>query len=153
MNNRDVNLMYPNSPPPVTAKQRLKIRDEEIIKARNDSSLSLSEIGDRFHISRERVRQVCMRENHKRKIQEKFPQYLENAGDDAKICCFPVSFRTYQSLHDSGIHTKKDYLNCPRTKIVRIKNIGLKSFNEAETVIAGRPSVRMAEFMNLLGQV
>ena len=95
-------------------------RDKEIVAMYKEGKYTLKEVGKKYHISNERVRQILNR--------EAAADSPKKESDLWAALSFLSTHRVYNALiHNSGISTLDQLKRCPASQLAKIRGIGEES--------------------------
>lgn len=98
-----------------------KRRNEDIISMRKNGH-TLEEISNIFGLTKERIRQICLREENKKKAKEKYKDFAE------------LTTRTRNAILRAGVKDKPDLIRKLKAGFT-VTNIGEKSIEELESLV------------------
>lgn len=114
-------------------------RTLEFIALRHGKGMSYEDIGSRYGLKKERVRQVVTSysninkaERLASKIRRKNNDEYKFKGSETPISELDFPIRIRNCLTRAGIHTVGDLLGKTEDELFRIRNMGKKSFKEIE---------------------
>ena len=114
-------------------------RNETICVERKRGA-TLAEIGKRYGISPERVRQICTTEEHKERLKRECAEWpLSDFAEYGQL-----GVRICNAIHRNGIKTKEELIGMVKSEeIARVRNVGAYSVY----AICKRYDIPMPEYL------
>ena len=137
--------------PPLSKRiEKMEKRTQEILQLRL-SGLTLKEIGEKFDLSRERIRQIIEREYSRLPFvnEDKFQSYYEDYDFSEEEFCktFLEPKQTYYYLFDKYDKGSKDFYEIendyllPKEMVIRIKELKNEIYVNGEFIVGNRDGV------------